>query len=55
MHTFGSSNFCAGIGAGNFSISNQGGVGHSNTGVGPNALAANTTGLQNTAIGSGAL
>lgn len=50
LHSFGSANFFAGTGAGNFSMG-----GGNNTGVGNTALAAITSGGQNTATGSLAL
>ena len=47
MHTFGSNNFFAGVGAGNLTMT---GVGR-NTGLGMLDFASNTTGSNNTAIG----
>lgn len=50
IHTFGTNNFFAGAGAGNFIV-----TGNGNTAVGSNALASNIGGSSNTAIGWGAL
>lgn len=46
LHTFGTNNFFAGVGAGNLTL-----TGTSNTGVGPSALDALTDGGSNTALG----
>ncbi|MDP3024507.1 MAG: tail fiber domain-containing protein [candidate division Zixibacteria bacterium] len=51
IHNFGTSNFFAGVNAGNFTLSGSGG----NTGVGVSALQALTTGYFNTAVGTDAL
>jgi hypothetical protein len=50
IHSFGTNNFFAGAGAGNFTM-----TGGSNTASGINALRFNTTGTFNTAIGAAAL
>lgn len=50
LHTFGTKNFFAGGGTGNFILS-----GSANTAVGFNALPVNTSGFANTAIGAEAL
>lgn len=67
LHTFGTSNFFAGVGAGNFTLTGSDNVGigkgtfaanttgHNNVAIGNNALALNTTGLANTAVGHNAL
>ena len=51
MHNFGTNNFFAGVGAGNFTTTGEG----RNTGVGESALQSNTTGRANTATGRRAL
>lgn len=50
LHSYGTSNFFAGSGAGNFSL-----TGTQNTGMGVDALTSNLTGSQNTALGNQAL
>jgi hypothetical protein len=50
MHTFGTSNFFAGAGAGNFTMTGSG-----NTAIGFGALISNTTGVSNVAVGRQAL
>jgi N-acetylneuraminic acid mutarotase len=47
LHTYGTNNFFAGVGAGNFTLS-----GSTNTGIGRTALAAITNGSGNTALGN---
>jgi hypothetical protein len=51
IHGYGGQNFFAGTGAGNFTMSGNGG----NTAVGFNAMQANTTGSGNTVVGTSAL